>query len=77
MTKLQILGTGCPKCQKLSESAEAAAIALGLDYQLEKIKEIDKIMAFGVMSTPALAVNGDVKVSGRVPTIDELKGMLT
>jgi small redox-active disulfide protein 2 len=76
MIKLQVLGTGCPKCQKLSETAEAAAKALGIDYELEKVKEIDKIMAFGVMSTPALAVNGEVKVVGRVPSIDEIKAML-
>jgi small redox-active disulfide protein 2 len=76
MIKLQILGTGCPKCQKLSETAEAAAKEMGIDYELEKVKEIDKIMAFGVMTTPALAVNGEVKVFGKVPSIDEIKAML-
>jgi small redox-active disulfide protein 2 len=76
MIKLQILGTGCPKCQKLSETAEAAAKEMGIDYELEKVKEIDKIMAFGVMTTPALAVNGEVKVFGKVPSIDEVKAML-
>ncbi len=76
MLTLQILGTGCPKCQKLGETAEAAAKALGIEYQIEKVKEIDKIMAFGVMVTPALAVNGEVKVSGKVPSIDEVKSML-
>ena len=76
MKKLQILGTGCPKCQKLAETAETAARELGLEYEVEKVKEIDKIMAFGVMMTPALAVDGEVKVSRKVPSIDELKKLL-
>ena len=76
MKKLQILGTGCPKCQKLAETAETAARELGLEYEVEKVKEIDKIMAFGVMMTPALAVDGEVKVSGKVPSIYELKKLL-
>ena len=76
MKKLQILGTGCPKCQKLAETAETAARELGLEYEVEKVKEIDMIMAFGVMMTPALAVDGEVKVSGKVPSIDELKKLL-
>ena len=76
MTKLQILGTGCPKCKKLAENAEAAAKALGLEYTIEKVTEINKIMAFGVMMTPALAVDGQVKVVGKVPSLDEIRGML-
>jgi small redox-active disulfide protein 2 len=76
MKKLQILGTGCPKCKKLTENAEAAAKALGLDYELEKVTDVNKIMAFGVMMTPALAVDGEVKVAGKVPGVDEIKGML-
>ncbi len=76
MKKLQILGTGCPKCQKLAETAEAGARELGLEYEVEKVKEIDKIMAFGVMMTPALAVDGEVKVSGKVPSVEEIKKML-
>lgn len=76
MKKLQILGTGCSKCQKLSDTAEAAAQELGIDYEIEKVQEIDKIMGFGVMMTPALAVDGEVKISGKVPSIDELKNLL-
>ena len=76
MKKLQILGTGCPKCQKLAETAETAARELGLEYEVEKVKEIDKIMAFGVMMTPALAVDGEVKVSGKVPSVEEIKKLL-
>ena len=76
MKKLQILGTGCAKCQKLTEHTEAAAKELGLAYELEKVKDIAQIMAFGVMMTPALAVDGVVKVSGKVPSVDEIKKLL-
>jgi len=76
MPLLQILGTGCPKCKKLAENTEAAAKALGLDYQLEKVTEITKIMAFGVMITPALVVDGQVKTAGKVPSPDDIKKML-
>ncbi|MBN2310384.1 MAG: TM0996/MTH895 family glutaredoxin-like protein [Candidatus Hydrogenedentes bacterium] len=76
MKKLQILGMGCPKCQRLAEAAEAAAKELGIEYEIEKVKELDKILEFGVMATPALVVDGEVKVSGKVPTVDEAKGMI-
>lgn len=76
MKKLQILGTGCPKCQKLAEVAEQAAKSLGIDYEIEKVTDISKIMSFGVMMTPALAVDGEVKVAGRVPSVEELKQMI-
>lgn len=75
--KLQILGTGCPKCKKLAETAQAAADELGLDYEIEKITDINEIMKFGVMLTPGLAVDGKVKVSGKVPSVDEIKQMLS
>ncbi|MHC4591393.1 MAG: thioredoxin family protein [Planctomycetota bacterium] len=74
--KLQILGTGCPKCRKLTENAEAAARELGIEYELEKVTEIQEIMKFGVMMTPALVVDGEVKVAGKVPGVDEIKAML-
>ena len=76
MKKLQILGTGCPKCKKLAENAEAAAQALGIEYALEKVTNINDIMKFGVMMTPALAVDGVVKASGKVPSVDEIKSMI-
>ena len=76
MRLLQVLGTGCAKCQKLTQQAEAAAKSLGIEYQLEKITQIDRIMAFGVMTTPALVVDGEVKVAGRVPDLEQLKAML-
>ena len=76
MKKLQILGTGCAKCQKLTEQAEAAARAIGIEYELEKVTDINDIMQFGVMITPALAVDGEVKVSGKIPSVEELKTLI-
>ena len=76
MKKLQILGTGCPKCKALAENTEAAAKALGIEYTIEKVTDINEIMAFGVMMTPALAVDGEVKVVGKVPEPGAIKDML-
>jgi len=76
MTKLQILGTGCPKCIKLMQQAESAARELGIEYEIEKVTDIEKIMSFGVMMTPALVVDGKVKVVGKVPSVEEIKEML-
>lgn len=75
--KLQILGTGCRKCQKLTAQAEAAVQKLGLPYQLEKVTDVNQILGFGVMMTPALAVDGTVKVAGRVPSVEELERLLS
>ncbi len=77
MKTIQILGAGCPKCKKLAENAEAAAKALGIEYELEKVTDIDRIMGFGVMMTPALVVDGQVKAAGKVPSADEIRKMLT
>jgi small redox-active disulfide protein 2 len=74
--KIQILGTGCPKCKKLAEAAEAAVKELQLDYELEKVTDINQIMAFGVMMTPALAIDGDVKLVGKVPSVEEIKKVI-
>jgi len=76
MKKIQILGTGCPKCKKLAENAESAAQALGVEYAIEKVTDINEIMKFGVMMTPALAVDGEVKVVGKVPDPEAIKAML-
>ena len=76
MKKLQILGTGCPKCHKLAENTEAAAKELGMEYELVKVTNINEIMKFGVMMTPALAVDGVVKVVGKAPSSEEIKPML-
>ena len=74
--KIQVLGTGCTKCTKLAESVEAVARELEIDFELEKITDINQIMAFGVMMTPALAIDGEVKVVGKVPSVDEIKKLL-
>jgi small redox-active disulfide protein 2 len=76
MKKIQILGTGCPKCKKLTENADAAAKELGIEYQLEKVTDINEIMKFGVMMTPALAVDGQVKIVGKVPSPEQIKQLL-
>lgn len=74
--KIQILGTGCAKCRKLAETAEAAARELGLDYELVKVTEIGDILDFGVMATPGLAVDGKVLSAGKVPTVEQVKALL-
>ncbi len=76
MKKLQVLGPGCPKCKKLAENTEAAAKALSIDYTIEKVTDIRQIMAFGVMATPALVVDGQVKVVGKVPDVEAVKTLL-
>jgi small redox-active disulfide protein 2 len=77
MKKIQILGTGCPKCKKLTELAEKAAKELDIQYELEKVTDLSEIMDFGVMVTPALVVDGEVKIVGKVPKIDNIKKMLS
>lgn len=76
MTKIQILGTGCPKCQQLTANAQAAADQLGLDYQIEKVTDLGDIANYGVMMTPALAVDGEVKSAGKVLEADAIQAML-
>ncbi|MFC1738823.1 thioredoxin family protein [Planctomycetota bacterium] len=74
--KIQILGTGCQKCKKLVENAKAAVSGVDGDFEIEKVTEINEIMKFGVMMTPALALDGEVKVVGKVPSVDEIKAMV-
>ena len=77
MIKIQVLGTGCPKCEKLTANAGQAARELGLEYELEKVKDINAILEFGVMMTPALVVDGEVKSLGNVPSPDAIKKFLS
>ena len=76
MKKVQILGTGCPKCKNLTENADTAAKELGIEYEIGKVSDINDIMNFGVMMTPALAVDGEVKVVGKVASIEEIKELI-
>ncbi len=76
MKKIQILGTGCAKCQQLTANAESAARELGQPFELVKVTQVPDIMKFGVMSTPALAVDGVVKSQGRLLTPEQIKPLL-
>ena len=76
MKKLTVLGPGCARCKKLAELTENAAKALGIDYELEKITDITKIAEHGVMSTPVLIVDGEIKVAGNIPSEEQLKKIL-
>ena len=76
MTRLQILGLGCAKCEMLARHTEEAAQALGLEYTLEKVTSALEITKLGVMTTPALVVDGEVKITGRVPTVESIKKLL-
>jgi small redox-active disulfide protein 2 len=75
--KIQILGPGCPKCQKLTEDAEKAAKELGIDYEIEKIKDIREMVKFGVMVTPVLAVDGKAKSVGKALNVEQIKKILS
>ncbi len=76
MKLLQVLGPGCAKCTKLKEQAEAAVEELGIEATVEKIEDINVITGFGVMMTPALVIDGEVKVVGKVPSVEEIKKLL-
>ena len=74
--KLTVYGSGCAKCQQLIANTEAAARRLGVEYQLEKVTDVNAIIDAGIMRTPALAVDDDVLVEGKVPSSDELQQLL-
>lgn len=76
MMKIQILGTGCSKCQKLTENARAAIEQSGVECEIEKITDISEITRMGVMMPPALAINGQVKTSGRIPDVDTIRSLI-
>ncbi len=77
MINIQILGTGCAKCKQLAANAERALQDLGVEYRIDKITEISQIVSFGVMATPALAVDGQVKLAGKVASPDEIRALLS
>ena len=74
--KIQVLGTGCPKCKKVYENTEKALKELGVCAEVEKVQDLKAIMNFGVMVTPALAIDGEVKTAGKIPSVEEIKGYL-
>ncbi|HRP34364.1 MAG TPA: thioredoxin family protein [Gammaproteobacteria bacterium] len=76
MKHIQILGSGCSRCQVLADNAEAAAKSLGLEYTLEKITDVNRIAEFGIMLTPALVVEGEVKTFGRVLSPENIRPLL-
>ena len=77
MKTLQILGTGCAKCNQLAAAAKEAADSCGIEYQIEKVTDFLRFADFGVMITPALVVDGEVKVAGKVPSVEELKKLIS
>lgn len=77
MISILVVGPGCANCQNVAKNAEEAANALNLDYELNKVTDIRQITALGIMKTPALVVNGSVKASGKVPTVEEIKTWLS
>ena len=71
--KIEILGTGCPKCKKLEENAKKAVEETGVKAEVVKVEEMDKILSYGVMMTPALVLDGNVKCSGKIADVEEIK----
>jgi len=76
MKKLIVLGPGCPRCDSLAKLTQQAADQIGIDYELEKLTDIKQFASYGVMMTPGLVVDGELKVQGRVPSLEEIKAML-
>ena len=74
--KIEVLGTGCVKCNKLYEATKEAVAKAGVEAEIVKVEDLAKIMGYKVMITPALVIDGQVKVSGRVPAADELAKLL-
>jgi small redox-active disulfide protein 2 len=77
MKKIIVLGPGCPRCETLARHTREAADELGIEYELEKVTDISRFVSFGVMMTPGLVVDGETKLQGRVPSIEEIKTLLS
>lgn len=75
--KIEILGTGCAKCKKTKEVVEQAVAELGIDAEVVKVEDMDAALDYGVMITPAVVVDGDVKAAGKVPTLEKVKEWLS
>ena len=74
--KITILGTGCPRCRQTADVVRKAVEQVGIDATIQKVEDIQEIMKFRVMMTPAVAVDGQVKISGKVPSVEEVKALL-
>jgi len=75
--KIQILGTGCAKCKSLTENTKRAVQESGVDAEIEKVEDVREIMKFNVLMTPGLVIDGEVKVAGKVPSVDEIKKLIS
>ena len=75
--EIKILGTGCAKCKQLEKTVRQAVDEMGIDAQVEKVTELTDIMSYGIMSTPGLVVDGEVRIAGRLPKLEELKSILS
>jgi small redox-active disulfide protein 2 len=75
--KIEILGMGCATCNKLEDTVRLAVSEMGIDAQIDHVKDIKKIMTYGVMTTPALVIDGEVKVAGKLPSLVEMKQLIS
>ena len=74
--KIEILGTGCAKCHQLEEMVRSLVVKAGIEADISKVQDISKILSYGVLTTPALVINGGVKVAGKIPSAEQIKGWL-
>jgi small redox-active disulfide protein 2 len=77
IVEIKVLGSGCARCNQLEEAVKQAVAQAGVDAEVEKVTDIVRIMGYGVMTTPALVVDGEVRVAGRVPSVEDLAALLT
>jgi len=75
--EIKVLGTGCAKCKQLEKTVREAVAELGIDASVEKVTEFADIMSYGIMSTPGLVIDGEVRLAGRLPKLEELKSIIT
>jgi small redox-active disulfide protein 2 len=75
--RLQVVGPGCTNCKTLAERTDVAAKELGLEYELEKVEDLTAIVSMGIVRTPALIIDGEIKLVGRVPSVSELREILS
>jgi small redox-active disulfide protein 2 len=74
--KIEILGTGCAKCQQLEEMVRSLVAESGIEADISKVQDISKILSYGVLTTPGLVINGEVKAAGKIPSAEQIKGWL-